>query len=264
MPEPTAADFELDEEDEPTPSRPVFPLASRSPYHLPASEQLRGVANRIIFSRYYILFYFIMMSLSMTTVVQSLIATSKGECPPASWHIIEVIINVLMVLEVSTRWVAYGKKYPMTPLNVIDLALVFFCVVTLIFVFHNPCGEGTREEEILDTILLVIRNAAQFLRLGNILRRSGHSLFNPPRPMDLSAAAAAALDLDLDLDDEEAAERHLGAAGRRTLASGGHGRYVPLFQDDEAANVRAPLDVANNAGREALSAGDEDAWDRLG
>jgi hypothetical protein len=28
------------------------------------------------------------------------------------------------------------------------------------------------EEEVLDTILLVIRNAVQFLRLGNILRRS--------------------------------------------------------------------------------------------
>lgn len=28
------------------------------------------------------------------------------------------------------------------------------------------------EEEIFDTVLLVIRNAVQFLRLGNILRRS--------------------------------------------------------------------------------------------
>jgi hypothetical protein len=46
-------------------------------YHLPASEQLRGVANRIIFSRYYILFYFVMMSLSATTVVLSLM--SRGE-----------------------------------------------------------------------------------------------------------------------------------------------------------------------------------------
>ena len=27
------------------------------------------------------------------------------------------------------------------------------------------------EEEVLDTIVLVIRNAVQFLRLGNILRR---------------------------------------------------------------------------------------------
>lgn len=71
----------------------------------------------------------------------------------------------------------------MTLLNVIDLLLVLFCALTLILVFANPCGEGTRsmywginganatEEEVLDTILLVIRNGVQFLRLGNILRR---------------------------------------------------------------------------------------------
>lgn len=52
------------------------PSNHHSPYHLPPGEQLRGLANRIIFSRYYILFYFIMMSLSLTTVVLSLVATS--------------------------------------------------------------------------------------------------------------------------------------------------------------------------------------------
>jgi hypothetical protein len=72
----------------------------------------------------------------------------------------------------------------MTLLNIVYLLLVLFCVVTLLLVFVNPCGEGTHsefchrmplltcvDEELLDTILLVIRNAVQFLRLGNILRR---------------------------------------------------------------------------------------------
>ncbi len=60
------------------PTQPILqPHPSRSPYHLPASEQLRGVANRIIFSRYYILFYFVMMALSLTTVVLSLMATRR-------------------------------------------------------------------------------------------------------------------------------------------------------------------------------------------
>lgn len=53
-------------------------MPSRSPYHLPTGEMLRGVANRIIFSRYYILFYFVMMSLSLTTVIMSLIATRES------------------------------------------------------------------------------------------------------------------------------------------------------------------------------------------
>jgi hypothetical protein len=30
-------------------------------------------------------------------------------CPPVAWHILEIIVNVMMVVEVSTRWVAYGK-----------------------------------------------------------------------------------------------------------------------------------------------------------
>jgi hypothetical protein len=122
--------------------------------------------------------------------------------------------------------------------------------------------------------------------------RSGHSLLNPPKPIDLSQARTASLvlDLDLDLDDEEAvAERQLagarplassewsvgvpGASGRRTLLGGGGRRgYEPIFSDDpdrdagqgQRGEVRKPLDVRDSAGREGLSAEDDDAWDRLG
>jgi hypothetical protein len=87
----TAASFELPEDDENDGPSTTFLSVNngssgsggqsfqptRSPYHLPTSEKLRGVANRIIFSRYYVLFYFVMMSLSMVTVVMSLMATSE-------------------------------------------------------------------------------------------------------------------------------------------------------------------------------------------
>jgi len=78
----TADDFEY-RSDEDTPetnqARPARPaqLAFKSQYTIQTSERLKGVANRIIFSRYYILFYFIMMSLSLTTVVMSLMATRE-------------------------------------------------------------------------------------------------------------------------------------------------------------------------------------------
>lgn len=55
--------------------------SARSQYQVPRSEQLRGVANRIIFSRYYILFYAIMFGLSTGTVVLSLIATREPDLP---------------------------------------------------------------------------------------------------------------------------------------------------------------------------------------
>jgi hypothetical protein len=121
------------------------------------------------------------------------------------------------------------------------------------------------------------------------LCRSGHSLLNPPKPIDLSNArtASLALNLDLDLDDEEAvAERHLAGEGRRTLVGrSGRGAYEPIFQDDEEAEIgvagegisrtssaaertkggdRRPLDVGGQRGREALGEDDEDMWDRLG
>lgn len=125
----TAEDFDFDQSSSfQDTSRPV---PSRSPYHLPASEQLQGVANRIIFSRYYILFYGAMMALSLATLVLSLVATrtfiifincqiewplnsvvvavDKGQCPPIAWHIIEFVLNALMVLEVTTRWIANGR-----------------------------------------------------------------------------------------------------------------------------------------------------------
>lgn len=138
--------------------------------------------------------------------------------------------------------------------------------------------------------MLVIRNAVQFLRLGNILRRSvppllqsesakelissrsGHSIFNPPKPIDLSQArtASLALDLDLDLSDEEAvAERQLDGGSRRTLAGRGRtGGYQPIFTDEVEAEAeqpeRRPQAPANGAGRERLTEDEEDLWDRVG
>lgn len=129
-----------------------------------------------------------------------------------------------------------------------------------------------------------------------LTRRSGHSLLNPPKPIDLSNArtASLALNLDLDLDDEEAvAERHLAGESRRTLVGrGNRGGYEPIFQDDDGEEVgagsgngsgrrsgqssgratpqsgsgplRKPLDVGGNKGRDAIGADDEDMWDRLG
>ncbi|WVQ93982.1 hypothetical protein IAU59_001060 [Kwoniella sp. CBS 9459] len=301
----TASDFELehgddDEEDDSglhegsnshsqsllSSQPPSNAIPARSQYHLPPSEQLRGVANRIIFSRYYILFYGAMMGLSFATLVISLIATHGNTCPPAVWHILEVVINILMVVEVGTRWVAYGKKYPLTLLNVVDIILVLFCSVTLILVFRNPCGSGTRSEELLDTILLIIRNTVQFLRLGSILRRSGHSILNPPKPIDLSQAGAASLALDLDMDlendgayrDEEvAAERQLGrnagiglglstgsAGGRYTRVAGEADFDADIEGDRErGSDMRTGTGVKNNQGRENLNTEDEEMWDRL-
>ncbi|KAJ9097695.1 hypothetical protein QFC21_004732 [Naganishia friedmannii] len=259
-------------------------ITYKSIYHLPTSERLRGVANRIMFSRYYIIFYLAMTGLSLGTVILSLM---QGGCPSTTWHILEIIVNGGMVLEVGTRWVGFGKQYPLTPLNVLDLFLTAFCIITLLLVFLNPCGASSKREEVLDTILLVVRNGVQFWRLGTIIRRSGHSIFHPPRPIDLSQARSAAFDLDLNLDDDEALAAHhmttnASTGGYQELSTTipqggiGSGKAGRAFFDaaEEAEEGVAGTQrqgvfgnskgqIGYQAGREELAEDDEEQWDRL-
>lgn len=61
-----------------------------------------------IFQRAYILLYLGMALLSLTTVVLSLV----GDCPPFAFYVLEVVVNTVMILEVTTRVVAFGEVNP--------------------------------------------------------------------------------------------------------------------------------------------------------
>ena len=52
-----------------------------------------------------------------------------------------------------------------------DLVLTAFCVITLLFIFFAGCGNTSKEEELLDTLLLVARNVLQFARLAIVMRQ---------------------------------------------------------------------------------------------
>ena len=53
----------------------------------------------------------------------------------------------------------------------IDLVLTAFCVITLVVLFFASCGDTSKEEELLDTLLLVARNVVQFGRLASVMRQ---------------------------------------------------------------------------------------------
>jgi len=177
----------------------------RSMYALTRSEILRGVANRFVHSRTYIFFYLGMAALSVTTVILSL----TDGCPGLPFYILEVIINTAMILEVVIRFLALGRQFWKSPFNVVDLILTAFCAITLlVLVFAKKCGKGSREEEVLDTLLLVARNVLQFGRLAAVMRQSGQSIFSQPKPIDINTARRAGFSLDGDLEsDEEDAEQ---------------------------------------------------------
>lgn len=122
------------------------------------------------------------------------------------------------------------QQFWKSPYNVVDLGLTCLCVLTLLVILFAGCGATSKEEELLDTLLLVARNVLQFGRLATVMRRcalllpfstsvlrltiwhnlpssnsirSGRSIFARPKAIDLSAARSTRLDIDL--DDEEAA-----------------------------------------------------------
>jgi hypothetical protein len=63
------------------------------------------------------------------------------------------------------------QQFWKSPFNVVDLMLTFFCALTLLVIAFAGCGRTSKEEELLDTLLLVARNVLQFGRLAAVMRQ---------------------------------------------------------------------------------------------
>jgi len=237
------------------------PQPTRSLYALTRKEIMKGIANRFVNSRVYIFIYLTMAALSVTTVVLSL---GKG-CPPLAFYVLEVIINSAMIIEVGIRFVAFGRQFWKSPFNTIDLILTLFCAITLLAITIIGCGgEGSKAEELFDTLLLVARNVLQFGRLAAVTRQSGQSIFSRPKPIDLSRAGRSRR-LDIDLDDDDWSDE----PGYRPLPQGAS------FTDDEPETPYTSGSVVfdDSSPRPAQTQNpwqsqnenrNRDAWDALG
>jgi hypothetical protein len=234
-----------------SPAPPLRP--TRSIHAMTRDEIRKGIANRAIHSRTYIILYLVMAALSITTVVLSI----REGCPGLAFYILEVIINSAMIAEVAIRFLAFGRQFWKHPFNVFDLVVTVFCVLTLLVIVFAGCGATSKEEEIFDTLLLITRNVLQFGRLANIVRQSGQSIFARPRPIDLSAVrrAGVGLDPDLDLSDGES----------DGLQSPLH-RNAVLFdvEGDQRPAQRGPVSDMPRAVQGARERDEEDMWAELG
>lgn len=86
--------------------------------------------------------------------------------------LLEVAINGAMVVEVIIRILAYQPEWPRffrSRSNVVDFALVVVALVTLLVVV--PFERHFVGEMGIDTLLLIVRNGTQWLRLFAVLRR---------------------------------------------------------------------------------------------
>lgn len=183
-------------------------LTGSSPYRFSREEMLKGLANRFVHSTTYLYLYATMAGLSFLTVVMSLLWT----CPGPSFYVLELLVNLALVGEVSVRLVAFGKNFWKSTFNVIDLCLVLVCVLTLLllFVSHgcSPLSERPgMGEELLDSVLLIVRNAVQCIRLLSVIRRSQYNVTSRITSIDLNDAQGFNLDLDLEEESSRAQQR---------------------------------------------------------
>ncbi|KAF9157790.1 hypothetical protein DFQ27_007068 [Actinomortierella ambigua] len=100
-----------------------------------------------------------------------------------------------MIAEVGLRLTALGQKYWNSTSNILDIFLVIFCLVTLILVLEG-CGSGHEAEELLDTILLVLRNAVQFWRLFMMIRKNKNNVRPRGGVVDFSNVRPTSLDIE--------------------------------------------------------------------
>ncbi|KIY69150.1 hypothetical protein CYLTODRAFT_420971 [Cylindrobasidium torrendii FP15055 ss-10] len=226
---------------------------TRSMYSLTRKEITKGLANRFVHSRTYILLYVAMAALSITTIVLSV----TEDCPGFAFYMLEIIINGAMILEVAIRFVAFGRQFWKSPFNIVDLILTIFCALTLLVLAFAKCGSTSKEEEILDTLLLVARNVLQFSRLAAVMRQSGQSIFSRPKPIDISTARRAGYGLDIGLDSDDEDDPELG----RPLV-----RNPVVFDanDNQRAAERTTMTPMPRAAEAARNRDEEDLWAELG
>ena len=63
------------------------------------------------------------------------------------------------------------QQFWKSPFNVLDLIITVICAVTILVIFFAGCGSTSKEEELLDTLILVARNVLQFVRLASVVRQ---------------------------------------------------------------------------------------------
>ncbi|ORX58489.1 hypothetical protein BCR36DRAFT_408996 [Piromyces finnis] len=148
------------------------PLDSRGMYINPHQDTItrkdvmKNIANRIIHSRKYALFYIFVIILSLIVLITSF----NTKCLSTIYLLMDYFINISLIIEVLLRINALGKNYWKSFLNIIDIIIVPLCVITLIYLTVDDCSN--RQEKIADNIIIGVRNGLQLFRLVLLIKNN--------------------------------------------------------------------------------------------
>jgi len=129
-------------------------------------DVLKNLANRIIHSKKYTIFYTFVIVLSLVLLAM----TFTTQCLPNIYIAMDYFINISFLIEVILRMNALGRNYWKSLLNIIDLIIVPLCVITVIYLTVDDCSN--REGKIADNIILGVRNGLQLFRLLLLIKNN--------------------------------------------------------------------------------------------
>jgi hypothetical protein len=185
-------------------SNPGRSIVTKSQFSATKCDLIRVSANRFTYSKQYIIGYIILTVLSIVTVAISL-ASPQG-CPHVSFYAFEIVVLLALMAEVIVRMLALGRYYWKSWWNVLDGFMMIICVITLGLVFAG-CSTAVRRSRQSSTVLLVIRNLVQFIRLVNIAWRNRHNINNRKIDIDLDNVEDLGFELLPEHEDFDVIER---------------------------------------------------------
>ncbi|KAG2173411.1 hypothetical protein INT44_008763 [Umbelopsis vinacea] len=106
-------------------------------------------------------------------------------CPSPSLIALEYAINSAMVIEVCIRAVANGRAFLHSYYNAVDIILLLLCIVTLVLI-TTGCSNAQRDEAIIDTVLLTLRNIVQVFRFAAMIQRNKRTMDSRTTKVDFT------------------------------------------------------------------------------
>ena len=136
------------------------------------SEHLYLIANRIHETHAYTVFYMWMILLNVTLLL--VMALNSGVIHTLTFVVCEGIITTLLFFEIFLKVLTLKGSYWSKCSNWFDIFVFLLCIVSIIIYAHlsqQNYSESEDADEIVMTLLLVVRHITQLLRLVALVRQ---------------------------------------------------------------------------------------------
>ncbi|KAL0488718.1 4 TM domain-containing transmembrane protein [Acrasis kona] len=127
-------------------------------------EEARDVLSRIVYSKYYFVFYVIMILMSTVLLVWNIY--TRGHPRHVGFTLLEGAITTMLVVELSFRIIIQRSAFFSSVMNWVDLIIITMCTISFLL-YLRSVRNSTQEEvgELIDALLIALRYSTQMLQI---------------------------------------------------------------------------------------------------